>query len=117
MKRSKLCTILILLALNLVSCEGLLDDENPQEGKYTFWSNFDGPPIDVYVQNIYYGTISTFYPSDPGCDADGCVTVTLPAGSYSFEAIEQVNNGGSPREWDGTIEIKPNICGKLGLSP
>jgi hypothetical protein len=100
----------------LATCDGLLE-ETTEKGKYTFWSNFDGPPIDIFVNNNYYGSISSFYPSNPGCEADGCVTVDLATGIYSFEAIEQPNNSGSQREWDGTIEIKPNQCGTLGLSP
>lgn len=100
----------------LLSCEGLVD-ENEEEGRYTFWSNFDGPPIDVFVENNFYGTISSFYGSNPGCDAVGCVTVLLPTGIYSWNAVEQPNNSGSQKEWDGTLEIKPNSCGSLGLSP
>jgi len=105
------------MVLVISSCEGLLDEENQEEGKFTFWSNFDGPPIDITVDNTYYGTISTFYPSTPGCEADGCVTVALSPGIYNFEAIEQANNSGSQREWDGTIEIKTDVCSTLGLSP
>ena len=109
--------VVFSFALIFSSCDGLLDDESIQEGKYTFWSNFDGPPIDIYVNNNYYGSISTFYSSNPGCEADGCVTVTLNPGMYNFEAIEQANMNGSPREWSGTIEIKSGACGTLGLSP
>jgi len=117
MKLFRINVILILLSLFIVSCEGLLDEENPAEGMYTFWSNFDGPPIDIFIDNVYYGTITTFYPSNPGCEADGCVTVVLAPGSYYFEAIEQAGNAGSQRDWDGTIEIKADVCNTLGLSP
>jgi hypothetical protein len=117
MKLFRLNIILISIALFISSCEGLLDEENNEQGKYSFWSNFDGPPIDIYVDNDFYGSISTFYASNPGCEADGCVTVTLPPGIYDFEAIEQPGNTGSQREWDGTIEIKANVCSTLGLSP
>jgi len=117
MKLFRLNIILISIVLVFTSCEGLLDEETKEEGKFTFWSNFDGPPIDIFVENNYYGSISTFYPSTPGCEADGCVTVVLSSGIYNFEAIEQSNNIGSQREWDGTIEIKTNVCSKLGLSP
>ena len=117
MKLIRLIVIVIVLPSIIASCDGLLDDENQEEGKYTFWSNFDGPPIDILIENNYYGSISSFYSSNPGCDADGCVTVALAVGIYNFEAIEQPNNSGTQREWDGTIEIKSNICGSLGLSP
>ena len=109
--------VLISSILFITSCEGLLDEENNEKGKFTFWSNFDGPPIDIFVDSDYYGSISTFYSSNPGCEADGCVTVILPPGIYDFQAIEQSNNSGSQREWDGTIEIKTNFCSSLGLSP
>ena len=117
MKLFKLNIILISGILFITSCEGLLDEENSEQGKFTFWSNFDGPPIDIFVNNSYYGSINEFYSSNPGCEADGCVTVVLPPGTYTFEAIEQPNNSGSQREWDGTIEIKANYCSTLGLSP
>ena len=103
--------------LMVASCEGLLEEENLEEGLFTFWSNFDGPPIDVFVDNTFRGTISTFYSSNPGCEADGCVTVALAPGIYDFEAIEQMINAGTPKEWSGTIEIKADACGTLGLSP
>ena len=103
--------------LIFASCEGLLESENLEEGKFTFWSNFDGPPIDIFIENRYYGSINTFYSSNPGCEADGSVTVVLSTGIYNFEAIEQAGNAGTPKEWDGTIEIKADVCSTLGLSP
>ncbi len=109
--------LLTITLLIFASCEGLLESENLEEGMFTFWSNFDGPPIDIYVDNTYYGSINSFYPSNPGCEADGSVTVELTPGTYSFEAIEQVGNTGTPKEWDGTIEIKADFCSTLGLSP
>ena len=117
MKLFKVNIVLISSILFITSCEGLLAEENSEQGKFTFWSNFDGPPIDIIVNNSYYGTISNFYPSNPGCEADGCVTVVLPTGTYAFEAIEQPNNSGSQKEWDGTIEVRANVCSTLGLSP
>lgn len=117
MRSLRLSIVLLSSILFITSCEGLLDEENNEQGKFTFWSNFDGPPIDIFVNNDFYGSISTFYSSTPGCEADGCVTVVLPPGIYDFYAIEQPNNSGSQREWDGTIEIKTNFCSSLGLSP
>jgi hypothetical protein len=116
MRLFRLNIIILLVIGMLASCEGLVQ-ENEEEGKYMFWSNFDGPPIDIFVNNNFYGTISTFYSSTPDCDASGCVTVILPTGNYNFEAVEQANNSGSQRDWSGSFEIKPNVCGKLGLSP
>jgi len=117
MRLFRLNVLLLSLGLLVVSCEGLLEDENLQEGRFTFWSNFDGPPIDIYVDNTFRGTITSFYPSNPGCEANGCVTVVLSPGIYSFEAVEQAGNAGTPKEWDGTIEVKADACSMLGLSP
>lgn len=111
---------LLLLTFTLLffaSCEGLLESEDLEEGMFTFWSNFDGPPIDIFVDNTYYGSIDTFYSSNPGCEAVGSVTIVLAPGNYNFEAIEQAGNTGTPKEWDGTIEVKANVCSTLGLSP
>ena len=114
----RLNVLLITITLLLfASCEGLLEDENLEEGMFTFWSNFDGPPIDIFVDNTYYGSINTFYSTNPGCEADGCVTVVLAPGTYNFEAVEQAGNMGTPKAWDGSIEIKANVCSTLGLSP
>ena len=119
--RTRLLKLNVLLftftLLIFASREGLLESETIKEGMFTFWSNFDGPPIDIYVDNTYYGSISTFYSSNPGCEADGSVTVLLAPGIYDFEAIEQAGNTGTPKEWDGTIEIKADVCSTLGLSP
>ena len=109
--------LLTITLLIFTSCEGLLENEVLEEGMFTFWSNFDGPPIDIYVDDTYYGSINTFYSSNPGCEADGCVTLVLTPGIYNFEAVEQVGNTGTPKEWDGTIEIKADVCSMLGLSP
>lgn len=117
MKLFRFSSYLIITVLVLNSCDTLLEDDLINEGKYTFWSNFDGPPIDIYIDNIHYGTIELFYPDNPGCEAEGCVTVNLPVGDYDFNAVEQFNVSGTPSEWNGTISIKDNTCGTLGLSP
>ena len=118
MKKIRL-TIFLLAAgvIFIESCEGLLNDESVELGSYMFWSNFDGPPIDIFIEGNMYGSISSFYLETPGCDAAGCVTVELEPGTYDFLAIEQTNNGNNPREWDGTFTVRPNSCGKLGLTP
>ncbi len=99
------------------SCEGVLDDDMVDLGSFMFWSNFDGPPIDIYVEGSKSGTITTFYEEAPACEASGCVTFDIEPGSYTFEAIEQSNNNNNPREWSGTITIRANACSKLGLTP
>lgn len=108
---------LILLILVVYACEGPLNEDIADPGQYTFWSNFDGPPIDIYIDNAKYGTIKTFYQSNPGCNAQGCVTVELDPGTYDFSAIEQTNSTITPRSWDGSITIRSSACGTLGLTP
>lgn len=118
MKKTKLAVILLMTGmLFLDSCEGVLNDEVVDLGSFMFWSNFDGPPIDIYVEGQFKGTITTFYEESPACDASGCVTFDLEPGTYSFEATEQSNNNNTPREWNGSINIRANACTKLGLTP
>ena len=112
-KINLLC-ISILLSVN--SCEGLLEEDIIEEGSYMFWSNFDGPRIDVFIEGNYFGTITQFYNTSPGCNADGCVTVTLEPGTYEMYAIEQTMSGITPREWNDVFTIRPNACGKKGLT-
>ena len=94
--------LLTITLLIFASCEGLLESENLEEGIFTFWSNFDGPPIDIFVDNTYYGSINTFYSSNPGCEADGCVTLVLAPGYTilkplsKLEIPEHLKNGMGP---------------------
>jgi hypothetical protein len=118
MKRIRFTVVLIFSGLLILqSCEGIFDDDTIEIGSFMFWSNFDGPPIDIFIDGKFKGTISTFYEDPPGCDASGCVTFDMEPGTYDFQAIEQSNNVNNPREWNGTITISPNACRKLGLSP
>ncbi|MBR9999507.1 MAG: hypothetical protein KFF73_11075 [Cyclobacteriaceae bacterium] len=110
--------ILILLIAGtafMESCEGFLD-EDVEYGSFMFWSNFDGPPIDITIEGSSVGTITAFFEEAPACETSGCVTVELGPGTYNFKALEQSNNVNTPREWSGTITIRTNQCGKLGLT-
>ncbi len=97
-------------------CEGILEEDVIEEGSYMFWSNFDGPPIDIYIDGRKYGSITGFYTEAPECGTSGCVTVTLEPGSYELYAVEQTINGPQPREWHDFFTIRLNACGKKGLS-
>jgi hypothetical protein len=117
MKNIKLTFIIFFTGMLFIgSCEGVLNDDMVDLGSFMFWSNFDGPPIDIYVEGMN-GTITTFYEEAPACEASGCVTFDMEPGSYTFEAIEQSNNNNNPREWSGSITIRANACSKLGLTP
>ena len=118
MKKIKLPLIILLLGMLFVeSCEGVLNEDMVDSGSFMFWSNFDGPPIDIYVEGSFNGTITAFYEEAPACEASGCVTFDMEPGTYAFEAMEQSNNNNNPREWSGTITIRANACTKLGLTP
>lgn len=113
-----LITLLFFSAILLLdSCDGLFQEEITADGKLTFWSNFDGPPIDIYIDNVMYGTITQYYKTSPGCEADGSVTVTLIPGTYNFFAVEKPNDGSTPRSWDGTKTVEAYQCTLIGLSP
>jgi len=57
-------------------------------GQLTVWSKkgCNGGPVTVKVQN-QQGSITTFHPSEPACNASGTATFTLPQGQYTWEAI------------------------------
>ena len=98
------------------SCDLGLDEDSPTDGKMMFWSNFDGPPIDVYVSGDFSGTITTYFSEPPDCETSGCVTVTLVPGTYQFYAEEQTQ-GGTGKTWSGSITIRANVCGTVPLAP
>ena len=117
MKKFLRLNLILLSAIFLFyGCEGLLEEDIIQEGSYMFWSNFDGPPIEVYIEGRMYGTITTFYSESPGCGSSGCVTITLEPGTYEMFAIEQSDGGNTPREWNDIFTIRPDVCGKKGLT-
>jgi hypothetical protein len=107
--------LMIPVAL-MESCDPGLGNDQVVDGKMMFWSNFDGPPIDVFVDSKFSGTITTFFSETPDCESQGCVTVTLIPGSYSFHAEETNVAGGTGKSWDGTITIRANGCGSLTLT-
>ena len=113
----KIVGILVLLFSLPVSCDIIIDDETETSGKIMFWSNFDGPPIDVYIDGTIYGTITSFFNETPSCETVGCVTVSLPSGSYEFYAVEQSNGTNQPRDWEDFFSIKANFCGTILLTP
>ena len=108
--------LIIILPLSLMeSCDTGLGIDQP-DGQMMFWSDFDGAPIDVYIDSKYKGTISQFFNATPDCGSDGCVTVTLPPDTYSFHAEEQNGPGSTGQTWNGSITIKINSCGALNLT-
>jgi len=111
------CILTIILIGLVESCEPGLGNDQPVDGKMMFWSNFDGPPIEVYVDGKYSGSITAFFTDTPACETQGCVTVTTAPGTYVFHAEEQSGTGGSAKTWDGSITIRANGCGTKTLTP
>ena len=101
----------------MVSCEIGMEGEDEADGKIMFWSNFDGPPIDVFVDGTFYGTITSFFPEVPDCESNGCVTITLPSGSYDFYAVEKSDGANKQSDWEDFFSIKSNFCGTILLTP
>lgn len=117
LRNIKLLVIVILGFSFFFSCDTLYDEETELTGKIMFWSNFDGPPIDVYIDGAFYGTITSFFTDAPSCESAGCVTVELPAGSYDFYAVEQSNGVNQPRDWENSFTVRANYCGTILLTP
>jgi hypothetical protein len=120
MKKAKFLIPAIILAILFLgffhSCQTELGNDQPADGKMMFWSNFDGPPIVVYVDGKERGSINAFFTETPSCESQGCVTVTMIPGTYAFHAEEQ-NGTGSAKTWDGSVTIRANGCGTLALTP
>ena len=108
--------VLVLPLCLMASCEIGLEDEDVTNGKTMFWSNFDGPPIDVFVDGTFQGTITSFSPEVPDCESKGSVTITLSVGSYDFYAVEQSSGTNQPRDLEGSLSVKANSCGTISLT-
>ncbi len=116
MKSLFFCLTILFVAGFVESCDSLLGNDSPADGKMMFWSDFSGAPIDVYIDNKYEGTIGQYFSTTPDCGADGCVTVTLTTGTYHFHGEEQKGPGSTGQTWDKDISVVANSCGALELS-
>ncbi len=78
-------------------------ESQPDAGTITFWvdSDFGCGFIDVSLTGVGNGTISSFYGTNPGCDASGNANFdNLPFGSYRYTAS---SNSGCT--WSGNIAL------------
>ncbi len=76
----------------------------------TFWSDFHGSPINVYISGSYAGTITEIYSSAPSCGASGCVTQTYSAPtSVSYTAED------GDYTWNGTATVS-GACNRMNLT-
>jgi hypothetical protein len=75
----------------------------------TFWSNFQGSPIEVTVNGVYKGQVTSVLSSAPSCGASGCVSVNFSSsGNVSYTATDGTYN------WSGTTNIS-STCTTLLL--
>jgi hypothetical protein len=85
-----------------------------QTGQAIFWIRTDlgVGPISVYVSGSYAGQITVYSTNGqtPSCGTSGFVTVTLPPGTYSFNASA---SGGTT--WNGSIIITAGGCYPIEL--
>jgi len=100
-----------ILLVSVYSCE--TDDSQEEEqtipeidNQIVFWSDFQGPPIEVSVSNNLAGTISAINSSPPGCGTTGNVTLTLNPGNYNFSAEETSDPF---RSWSGSFTIESDV--------
>jgi len=96
---------------NCLSTPGKGENGCPIEGQIVFWFDSDRTGkwegnVSIYFDNDYYGEINDWFTSNPGCGAEGCVTITKFPGKYRWYAISE--NG---VEWEGGIvEIFEDDC-------
>ena len=84
------------------------------KGSVTFWnlttSSLD--EVDVYINGVPEGTITSDYSSTPSCGASGCVTYTNTPGTYSYSAKEHFPGTSA---WSGSATITSKGCTAIKL--
>lgn len=78
-------------------------------GEATFWMSSGNNTVDVKVDGIAIGAISSNYSSRPSCAASGTASKSLlTEGVHSFSAKE--NRLLLPRSWSGSINVIGGQC-------
>lgn len=80
-------------------------------GQVTFWMSSGSDNVNVTLNGIT-STISVNLSAVPDCGANGCANFTLPSGTYSYHAEEDVL---FPVEWDGSVSIPKADCKTIQL--
>lgn len=88
-------------------------------GQIVFWQSTGDYVVEVYVNDVKVGDITHNYETDsPTCGSEGCVTVTLPVGTYSNWHAKEV--GGGTLQWNMdhsySIEVTEDGCFALQLT-
>ncbi|MBD2756216.1 PKD domain-containing protein [Spirosoma validum] len=74
-------------------------------GTALFWVNSSvATDIEIYVDNGLRGIITRSQSAAPACGAEGYVTLTYPAGTYSYYAKSKTQS------WSGTFTVKNGTC-------
>jgi hypothetical protein len=77
---------------------------NPKQSTLTLWASYSTSPLSVYVDNEFWGQISSYYNNDPGCNAEGCLTKVVAPGEHAI----QVTNGSNL--WNNTVNVGAKSC-------
>jgi hypothetical protein len=88
MKRKSFLMLFAVLAVvtGLVSFKKLTKKKHADPSPLVFWtSNPNYGPIEVFVDNVYQGDITSAYSRIPDCASNGCVTVMI-TGTEWFKA-------------------------------
>ena len=83
----------------------------PTSYTVTFWSNFSGSPISVYIGGSYAGSITKYFSSStPSCGETGCVSKTYSSPTtISYTAEDDDHN------WSGSVSVTA-ACNKMCLT-
>lgn len=74
-------------------------------GKLTIYSECTNcSPISVTIDDEYWGTLNSYFTSEPFCGQDGAITKFIPVGKHRIR--------GSDRRWSWEfyVTIEENIC-------
>jgi len=74
--------ILLIFAALLAFNNSCIIEFTETKGDVVFWSDFDGPVIDVYFDGYYEGSITAINSYAPDCNESGNVTINLAPGTY-----------------------------------
>ncbi|MBU0489368.1 MAG: PKD domain-containing protein [Bacteroidetes bacterium] len=83
---------------------------SPKDGKVVFWKRTNSSAFDIAVTiNGVTKNVTSESGSIPDCDATGCASFDLAAGTYNYSA----NDG--YYSWNGSITVERNTCSKIEL--
>jgi hypothetical protein len=108
MRKKIFTTTLVLLGLFIIAASFKKAAHKPDPAPLVFWTaNPNYGPIEVFVDNVYQGEITSAYRSVPACASTGCVTVLI-TGNEWFTA--QTKDGKVKwRSWQHTT-LTPDAC-------